>query len=223
MTTQTITTPHCDRATAITRSLLGYGVVAGPLYAVVSLAQALTRDGFDLARHQWSLLSNGDLGWVQVTNFVLTGLMTVAFAVGLRRALGTGPGATWAPRLVAAYGVGLVVAGIFRADPTLGFPPGTPAGRGAVSWHGFVHLTAAGIGFTCLAVACFVLARRLAADGQRGWAAYSRVVGAVFLAGFGCVAAGAGAVWANLAFVAAVLVVFAWLSALAARLYRSTT
>ena len=34
-----------------TRSLLGYGIIAGPVFVVVSLAQALTRDGFDLARH----------------------------------------------------------------------------------------------------------------------------------------------------------------------------
>jgi len=43
----------------VTRSLLGYGILAGPLYIVVALAQALTRDGFDLSRHPWSLLANG--------------------------------------------------------------------------------------------------------------------------------------------------------------------
>lgn len=94
----------CDPATRITKSLAGYGVLAGPFYIVVSLAQALTRDGFDITRHAWSLLSNGDLGWIQITNFVLTGLMTIAFAVGLRRALGQGRRARWAPRLIAAYG-----------------------------------------------------------------------------------------------------------------------
>src|SRR6476646_11352837 len=86
------TTPAtCDDGwtpTHVTRSLLGWGVVAGPFYVVVSLAQALTRDGFDLTRHQWSLLENGDLGWVQVANFVLTGLMVTAYAVGQARALG---------------------------------------------------------------------------------------------------------------------------------------
>ncbi|MEN3309228.1 MAG: hypothetical protein V7603_5430, partial [Micromonosporaceae bacterium] len=41
----------CDPAARITRSLLGYGVIAGPGYVVVSLVQALTRDGFDLRRH----------------------------------------------------------------------------------------------------------------------------------------------------------------------------
>ena len=49
----------CEPADRVTKSLLGYGVIAGPVYVVVALAQAVTRDGFDLARHQWSLLSNG--------------------------------------------------------------------------------------------------------------------------------------------------------------------
>src|SRR5262245_41597171 len=114
----------CDRATSVTRSLLGYGVIAGPLYVVISLGQALTRDGFDMTRHAWSLLANGSLGWVQIVNFVLVGAMTIAFAVGLARAL---PGQRWAPRLVGAYGLSLIAAGVFRADPALGFPPGTPA------------------------------------------------------------------------------------------------
>src|SRR2546421_58410 len=122
---QTVTA-QCDPATRVTKSLLGYGVIAGPLYVVASLTQALTRNGFDLTRHQWSLLSNGGLGWVQITNFVVTGLMVIAGAAGLRRALGSGRGATWAPRLVGVYGAGLVCAGVFRADPALGFPPGTP-------------------------------------------------------------------------------------------------
>ncbi|WP_246632632.1 DUF998 domain-containing protein [Pseudonocardia nigra] len=159
-THRTRTHGGCTPAGRITKSLLGYGVIAGPLYVGVSLAQALTRDGFDLTRHQWSLLANGDLGWIQITNFVLSGLMVVAAAVGMRRALGPGTGGTWTPRLVAAFGLSLVAAGIFRADPALGFPAGTPDGPPAtVSAAGLVHFMAAGVGFTCLAIACFVLAR----------------------------------------------------------------
>src|SRR5829696_4666070 len=86
-------TRSCDPATRVTRSLLGYGVLAGPFYVTVALAQALTRDGFDLSRHPWSLLALGAHGWIQIANFVLTGLMVVAAAVGVRRALATGPGA----------------------------------------------------------------------------------------------------------------------------------
>jgi len=57
---------ECSRPGArVTKSLLGYGVLAGPFYVIVVLAQALTRPGFDLARHDASLLSNGPLGWIQ--------------------------------------------------------------------------------------------------------------------------------------------------------------
>ncbi|MEU8171473.1 DUF998 domain-containing protein [Microbispora hainanensis] len=205
----------CDRETGVTRSLLGYGVIAGPLYVGVSLAQALTRDGFDLTRHAWSLLANGDLGWIQIVNFVLAGAMTVAFAAGLRRAHGGG----WAPRLLAGYGLSLLAAGIFRADPVDGFPRGVPAGE--VSWHGIAHLASGGIGFTCLVAACFVLARRFARRGQAAWAWSSRVTGALFAAGFLAVASGAGAAWATLAFTGAVVLGWAWISALAVHTYRN--
>ena len=45
--------------TSKTRRLLACGIVAGPLFLVVALVQALTRDGFDLSRHPISLLSLG--------------------------------------------------------------------------------------------------------------------------------------------------------------------
>jgi len=165
----TATTTVCQPAARVTRSLLGYGVLAGAWYLVVSLTQALTRDGFDLSKHAWSLLSNGDLGWIQITNFIVTGLMTVAAAVGLRRALHPGRGHTWAPALLGVYGVSLIAAGTFRADPAQGFPVGTPETT-TVSWHGMLHFVAGGIGFLCLIAACFVLAGRLSQDGARGLA-----------------------------------------------------
>ena len=127
-----------DRTAAITRSLLGYGVLAGPFYLVVGLAQALTREGYDISRHDLSLLANGPLGWIQIVNLVLSGLMTVAAGVGMRRALrvlGGGRGAVWGPRLVAGYGLGLVGAGIFVADPMYGFPLGTPDGDSRHDHH----------------------------------------------------------------------------------------
>ena len=211
-------TERCDPATAATRSLLGYGVIAGPLYVAVSLAQALTRDGFDLSRHAWSLLSNGSLGWIQIVNFVLCGAMTVVFAVGLRRAL---PGERWVPRLVGVYGASLVAAGAFRADPALGFPTGTPADARDVSWHGIAHFAFAGVGFLCLIVACLLLARRFSADGQRGWAVFTRATGIVFLAAFVGIASGAGSVATTLGFVAAVILMCGWMSATSVRLYRA--
>ena len=75
--------PLADR---ITKSLLGYGVIAGPVYVVTAAIQALCRDGFDPTRHAVSQLANGAFGWVQIANFILTGAMTIAGAVGIGRA-----------------------------------------------------------------------------------------------------------------------------------------
>ena len=209
---------RCDAGRAATRSLLGYGLLAGPLYLGVSLAQALTRPGFDLTRHAWSLLANGPLGWVQVANLVLSGLAVAAFAAGVRRAC---PDAPLAARLLGVFGLSLVTAGVFRADPAQGFPAGTPEGPGAVTWHGVVHLAAGGIGFTAVAAAALLLAARFAAQGRRGWAWWSRATGGLFLASFAGVASGVQSPWTTLGFVAGVILLFGWLTALAARLYRS--
>src|SRR4051794_40180011 len=183
MTAQTITTdtfdPQCSPAARVTRSLLGYGVIAGPFYVTVSLAQALTRDGFQLDKHAWSLLENGSLGWIQITNFILTGLMTVAAVAGLRRAMTAGRGRTWAPLLIAVYGISLVGAGIFTADPAQGFPLGTPEIT-TVSWHGMLHFLTGGIGFLCLIAACLVLGSRFALAGRTGLAWFSRLTGIAF-------------------------------------------
>jgi len=112
-----------------TRALLLCGVAAGPLFAVSATIQVLTREGFDLRRNAASVLSNGDLGWIQVATFVVTGLLFAGAAVGMRRVLHPGRGGTWGPLLVGAVGVGMIAAGVFVADPADGFPPGTPPGR----------------------------------------------------------------------------------------------
>jgi len=205
--TTTTATISCAPADRVTKSLLGYGVIAGPLYVAISLAQAFTRDGFDPNRHAWSLLQNGDLGWIQTANLIISGLMVIAAAVGIRRALGRGG----VP--LGIYGLGMVVAGIFRADPGPGFPPGSEGGT--VSWHGLIHLAAGGVGFVALAVACFLLASR------SGFPLLTRAVGVILVGTFLALNASAGAAWGIIAFTAAVVLVSAWLSAVSVRFYRS--
>jgi Protein of unknown function (DUF998) len=161
-----------------TRVLLGLGVAAGPIFIAAALIQAATRTGFDPAKHPLSLLSVGDLGWIQIADFVLTGLMFVASAVGVRRALHPGRASTWGPILLGAFGVALIVGGVFVADPGLGFPPGTPEGiPDKFSWHGMVHSMAPVAGFSALSLACFVFARRSFGLRERGWAWFSIATG----------------------------------------------
>ncbi|NEA30297.1 DUF998 domain-containing protein [Streptomyces sp. SID13031] len=49
------------------------GVLAAPLFLTLWALQAFTRDSFDPAKHPISLLALGDAGWIQITNFILTG------------------------------------------------------------------------------------------------------------------------------------------------------
>ena len=60
------------RSRATTR-LLACGAAAEPLFVVAVLVQDGTRAGLDPAQQPLSLLSLGDLGWIQVTTFALTG------------------------------------------------------------------------------------------------------------------------------------------------------
>jgi hypothetical protein len=165
--------PQLDR----TRPLLLCGAAAGPLFVLVSGVQVLTRDGFDLMRHPLSLLSLGPYGWIQTANFVITGALFVAGAVGMRRAMAPGRGAVWGPRLIGFFGASLVWAGMVRADPADGFPVGTPAGHHELSWHGIAHSMAPGLGMIALIIACFVVAGWFAGRGRRGWAVASVVTG----------------------------------------------
>jgi Protein of unknown function (DUF998) len=212
---------NCAPGTQMTRSLLGYGVVAGPFYVASVLAQALLRPGFDLSRDDASLLSNGGLGWIQVATFVLTGLMVAACAVGMRRALSGGRAADGGTLLLAVFGAGLIGAGIFVADPMNGFPPGTAAGRPeSVTLHGILHVVSAGIGFLGFAVACFVIGQRFAAEGRKRWSWFSRLTGVLFLAGFGGLASGSETPTVVIGFWIVLVLAFTWLAMVAIHFYR---
>ena len=100
--------------TATTRGLLTCGAIAGPLFLATAIAQILTRDGFDLRRHPLSLLSVGEHGWIQVTNFILAGILSILFSMGMARVLTDGPGSRWGPRFCALFGIGLVIGTIHQ-------------------------------------------------------------------------------------------------------------
>ena len=207
---------------SVTRILLTCGVVAGPIYIVVGLIEILIRPGFDPTRHDLSLMSNGDLGWIHIALLITTGLLTIAGAIGIRRALESGRGVKWGPLLLGLYGLGLIGAGIFVADPMNGFPPGTPAGTPTtISGHGLLHFVSGAVGFLGLIAACFVFARRFNSLKQPGWANFSVATGVLYFAAFFGITAGSsqgGAVltFVILAFTVAVILGWAWVSSISA-------
>lgn len=210
--TATETTTATQRTT---KTLLSCGILAGPWFLLVSFAQVVTRAGFDPRRHPLSALSLGDLGWIQISNFVVAGLLVLAFALGVRRTLRGGPAGAWGPLLIGVYGLGLIGAGIFTADPALGFPPGAPPGAPSTySWHATLHGVAFAAAFLSLTVVCLVFARRFAATQQRAWASYCAVTGIAALT----LSAPVPLYLPSVRFAVAALVAFAWIMAIAARL-----
>lgn len=155
--------------------LLASGTIGPLLFIVVFLVEGVTRPGYNAWHHFVSSLSLGEGGWIQITNFIVTGILVLCFAIGLRRVLKGGIGSLWAPILLAIFGLCLVGAGLFVADPLLGYPkdaPNTP------TWHGNLHVFLSFFVFTALPAACFVLARRFAGDpAWRGWVLYSVATG----------------------------------------------
>jgi Protein of unknown function (DUF998) len=95
-------------------------------------------------------------------------------------------GQRWGPLLVGLTGVGLIIAGVFTADPGAGFPPGAPAGAPIMSWHGMLHEIGFMLSFAGAIATCVVFARRYAALGRRRWmvAALVAAAAAVVVAGW---------------------------------------
>lgn len=199
------------------RSLLRWGLVVGPFYLTVGLVQAFVRDGFDLGRHPLSLLANGPGGWVQTANFVLSGIMVIAVAIGIARALRPQSRATaW---FLGAFGASMIVAAIFPADPVDGFPVGTPLGYPTtVSTPGLIHFIAGGLGFLALAVSCFAAAVAMSRRSLSWMARLSFVAGLAVILGFFSpmilpgIAVGTVGIWF------AVVVGWAWLALVSAHL-----
>lgn len=160
-----------------TTTLLGCGIAAGVLLPSLILIDGATRPGYSLWHHGASQLGTGERAWLQTANFVVGGLLLLAFAAGLRRALYGGRGATGGPILLGAAAVGLVVAGLVPTDPALGYPSGQPTG---VTTSGLIHQVAGLALFAGLSAAAFVLARRLR-EASRGWAVSSRLSGALII------------------------------------------
>lgn len=212
----------------ITDALLTSGMIAGPLYVGVGLIEGLTRQGFNFLRHDLSLLANGELGWIHSALLIISGVLTIAGAIGMSRAIKGSKGGTWGPRLLGLYGLGFVGAGIFKADPAMGFPPGIAADAHAVSTAGLLHFMFGAIGFLGLIAACFIIARYFKTTGDSTWTKFSKFTGIFYFLAFLGIAMGSQQTDAILTmvilgFTAAVILGWGWVTTTLGRLKNETT
>lgn len=209
--------PNKKHKKPASKRLLNAGVISAPFFYFVSVVQIFTRTGFDIRQHAISTLTLGDWGWIQSIAFIITGLLALLGAAGMRSLLRGETGGLWGPILIGLYGVGMALAGLFRPDPGLGFPEGAPEGipttlSPEAAIHSFAFFTA----FICLIAASIILSIRFARLGEKGWQWYSvatAVIAPLLIAG----GMGTG-VWTGVIMGCAGLVAFGWVSALSGKL-----
>jgi hypothetical protein len=152
-----------------------------------------------------SSLARGPHGWAQVGTFLITGLLIVILAVAVRGQLPRRRASSFAVVLLTLLGVALILAA-FRVDVPM-LSSGSPA-----TWHGWVH----GIAFL-LIIATGVLApltMALTVRGDAGW----RPIAVVSLAASALFIVFLILPWGNATFLLAIVTLFGWIAALAARL-----
>lgn len=212
------------RLGARTWVLLAAGTAGGLVFTGAYLAEGATRPGYAALAEPISALSLGPGGWVQRLSFIVFGAAMTASATGWRTVLRGGPGRAAYPLLRLIAGLGLMLDGLFSQDPAPGYPPGARAVAATV--HGQVHNVGAMVTITALAVSCFVLARRFAAEpAWRSWTAYAAATGVatiVFIAAFGATGGhgGLGGLFERLAGGVNAILVLAVLSRMAVRAAR---
>jgi hypothetical membrane protein len=189
------------------QSLLSAGGLGGIIFCGVATYGTLTRPGFDLQRHAISNLSLGEGGWMMVTAFIVSGVLTLLCAVGLSRLLKEGRGRRALPILVGLYGAGLIIAGIFPPPACCGFPEGTPQDQLPVMTTGAIaHSIGFMVAFGALIVACFVAALRL--SGVLSMLALLAGIAMPLLVGLGM----SGLIAPGVAFFAAAVIGWVWLT-----------
>lgn len=153
------------------------GIVALPLFITLSFLLAFTREGFDWVIHPASFLSLGSGGWIQISNFVITGLLLIACGIGIKKTYKSGVGSTWLTPLFVIMGIGMIMGGVFPADPALGFPPGAPDGfPESTSLQGEIHGFAPLIASLAHTIILFIFARWFYKNNQKGLMALTIII-----------------------------------------------
>jgi hypothetical membrane protein len=144
--------------------LLSCGIAGSILFTVFYFIEASLVPGFSSTRQTISDLELVNNGWMQSANFIMMGILTCFFTVGLRLELRKGAMAVWLPFFQLLVALGVIASGIFIYNP--------------------LHTIASMVAFIPLIICFFLFARLFKGDPRwRGWAAYS-IISAVLMMAF---------------------------------------
>lgn len=153
------------------------GLVA-PLFFIAGFSvQGIFKAGYSALRFPISSLSIGETGWMQTATFIISGLLLLLFAVGVKQQLDNRLPAV----LFALVAVGLIASGIFSTDPVYGFPQNLPFKTKVFTTHGKLHTLFSLLVFINIPVTCFVMTRHFSRQKEAQWQYYSLITGIMML------------------------------------------
>jgi hypothetical protein len=147
-----------DRKTNINRFGALAGIIAPIIFVGVFLLEGALRPGYVIMSQYVSELSLGPRGWIQITNFMVTGFLLLLFAFSVRAEFKEGKAARFGWILLAISALSLFFSGPLVMDPA-----STPHDQWTLP--GLLHQIIGALGFFTLApVTAFVFWRRFRED-----------------------------------------------------------
>ena len=149
-------------------ALAAAGIVGPILFTAVFVVQGLLRPDYSPVADPISALAIGPYGWVQDLNFIVFGVLMLAYAVGLHLGVRPARAGILGPALLALAGVGAMLSGVVPLRAVAGGGTYEPAGHSVAV---FMTFLGAGIGL-------IALSRRMTSDPSwRSLATYTLATG----------------------------------------------
>ncbi len=133
------------------------GMVGPILFIAIFTIEGWLRPGYSSAGMYISELSLGPRGWIQITNFIVFGVLFLVFAFGIAIEFRAEKASLKGPILLIIIATCFLFSGPFVADPANTLPE-------QLSWHGTLHLVFGAMVFSLSPVSCFVFFRRFQKD-----------------------------------------------------------
>ena len=165
------------------------GMIGPVLFVSTFTIEGWFRPGYEARAMFVSELSLGPCGWIQMTNFVVLGILFLIFTRGVAEEFGKGRASKAGFVLLAIIGASFVASGFFNMDPVRGARFAPPPDQ--LSWHAVLHGFFGNFVFSLAPAACFVFAWRFRDEsGLRRLMWWTLAAGVVLLAAVTLMAVG---------------------------------
>jgi hypothetical protein len=136
------------------------GIIGPALFVAVFLVEGAIRPGYNPLAEFVSALSLGPRGWIQITNFIIFGLLLFAFSRAVAAEFPSGKASRWGLILLTVTAVCYFISGPSVMDPATG----TANELVGATFHGLLHGIMGGIVFLLMPIVMFVYLRRFLSD-----------------------------------------------------------